>query len=750
MRFASFLGICYAITLQKIIQVLKIHTMKKILISGIIALMMCGTTIHAQTWQIGSPNAADITATLAGGTLTISGTGMMEMYTYGNAPWYGARADIASVVIQQGVTSIGANAFYACSKTTNVDIANSVISIGTDAFSSCSSLTAVTIPASVSYISPYAFEHSGLTSITCLVINPSNITMGDGVFEGVNTAACQLYVFAGSITAYQASAQWKDFTHISTGAWQIGDPVIANVTASFSGGKLTISGTGEMQGFAKFNAPWYSARAGITSVVIQQGVTSIGAYVFQGCSNVSGSFTIPNSVTSIGYASFEGCMGLSSIIIPDSLVSISDWTFCNCTGLYSVRIPASVISIGGDAFSGCSGLTSISCLNQTPSAIALGSNVFDGVDKTACILYVPDGSVPAYQARAQWKDFTHIQGVTQVWLIGDPNAADVTATLSGGKLTISGKGAMQGFQWGGAAPWGSVTDGIKALEIQQGITSIGSYAFHSCTNISDISIPNSVTSIGYGAFGFCSGLTSVTIPNGVTSIGRSVFIDCANLTAIDVEASNQNYCSDAGTLLNKNKTTLLAYPCGKGGVYVIPSSVTSIDEFAFYYCSKLTAVTIPASVSSIGREAFYDCTGLTSITCFNPIPSAITLGSSDVFGRIDNTACVLNVPVGSVSLYQAADQWKDFTHINGVATGIVAVEAPEVNIYFQAGNVIVESKTLAIKTVSVYDLSGKLLKTVAPGNNRVSISQSFNPSILIVKVVMMDGRVVTKKIVVSD
>jgi len=80
-------------------------------------------------------------------------------------------------------------------------------------------------------------------------------------------------------------------------------------------------------------------------------------------------------------------------------------------------------------------------------------------------------------------------------------------------------------------------------------------------------------------------------------------------------------------------------------------------------------------------------------------------------------------------------------------TAIEAVEAPDVNVYVQAGNVIVDSKTVAIKSVSVYGISGLLLKTVESGSNHVSIPQSFSPSILIVKVIAIDGTIVTRKIV---
>ena len=143
---------------------------------------------------------------------------------------------------------------------------------------------------------------------------------------------------------------------------------------------------------------------------------------------------------------------------------------------------------------------------------------------------------------------------------------------------------------------------LTLVTIPNSVTSIENHAFYNCSRLTSVTIGNSVTSIGPVAFGNCSGLTSVTIPNSVTSIGSDAFGYCSGLTSvhisdiaawcnIDFDDSDSNPLSYAHHLyLNGEEVKDL----------VIPNSVTSIGEHAFYYCSGLTSVTIPNSVTSIG------------------------------------------------------------------------------------------------------------------------------------------------------
>jgi len=156
---------------------------------------------------------------------------------------------------------------------------------------------------------------------------------------------------------------------------------------------------------------------------------------------------------------------------------------------------------------------------------------------------------------------------------------------------------------------------LTSVTMGSGLTSIGNDAFRSCTSLTSVIIPNSVTSIGERAFRSCTSLASVTIGSGVTSIGGvEAFVYCPSLTTITVDADNANFASINGVLYNKAITTAIQFPIANAAtVFIVPNSVTSIGQDAFYQCIHLTTLTLGDGVTSIGWAAFYGCSALTSI-----------------------------------------------------------------------------------------------------------------------------------------
>ena len=355
-----------------------------------------------------------------------------------------------------------------------------------------------------------------------------------------------------------------------------------------AGGAVTIPSSIGSLPVTSIGTQAFFSKTTLTSMTIPSSVISIGNSTFQGCIGLT-SVTIPSSVTSIGSQAFYGCTGLTSITIPSNVTSIGDSTFSGCTSLISITIPSNVTSIGNSTFSGCTGLTSVTIPNSVTS---IGFSAFYGCST-----------------------------LTNLTIPGDlQNASSI-------------------FQ-GNYPP-------LESLTFASGTTAINAGLFTYNNTITNITIPSSVISIADGAFSGYNVLTSLTIPSSVTSIGEGVFQGCGGLFAIFVAPGNLSYTSTDGVLFNKGKTDIIAYPAQRSGSYSIPTSVTSIRDYAFYYCTGLTSVTIGNSVASIGDWVFSYCSGLTSVT----IPNSVTSIGEYAFNESGLTSVTIGNSVTSIGDY---------------------------------------------------------------------------------------------------
>ena len=172
----------------------------------------------------------------------------------------------------------------------------------------------------------------------------------------------------------------------------------------------------------------------------------------------------------------------------------------------------------------------------------------------------------------------------------------------------------------------SRNESLCHVVIPDTIITIGLWAFMGCTSLTHVEVPSSVNYIRRGAFAECHALSSIIIPESVIDIDSSAFNLCSSLVSLNLAPENPNYDFDNGVLFNKSKTRLIQCLCTKRGKYIIPSSVESIDPWAFYGCSKITSLTIPYHLTNIGKCAFCGCTSLTSIVWnakkINALPSS--------------------------------------------------------------------------------------------------------------------------------
>ena len=537
--------------------------MSRRIFSVILALCLLAGLSPPQAWAatIQSGECGDnLTWTLDDdGTLTISGTGPMTDYPVGSsAPWLSF--DFTSVVMESGVTTIGAYAFSSSTGLTGVTIPDTVTSIGENAFSDCYQLESVTIPASVASIGPMAFYMCN--EMTSATISNGVTSIGESAF--MYCSRLESVTIPASVTSIDAAA--------FSGCDRLTEINVASGNAQY------VSEDGVLFNQNKSALLCYPAGKSGTTYSVPEGVASIGRSAFEAC-NALTSVTVPTSVTTIGEEAFRSCEGLTSVTISEGLTSIENSAFHDCIALTEITIPASVTTISGSAFFRCEALADVYYGGTETQWATLTSAMESNND-------------PLLNATI------HYNGNAATDALSGACGDNLTWTLANGVLTISGTGPMWDYSETSPAPWYDSSENITAVVIENGVTSIGNSAFFRCGNGGSLTIPNSVITIGEFAFAQC-GFTALTIPDSVTTLGASAFIS-SRIESI---------------VLSKGITTLQAATfqyCDYLKSITIPDSVTSIEISAFY-ASGLIEVTIPDSVTSIGGSAFGVCNALTDV-----------------------------------------------------------------------------------------------------------------------------------------
>ena len=190
-------------------------------------------------------------------------------------------------------------------------------------------------------------------------------------------------------------------------------------------------------------------------------------------------------------------------------------------------------------------------------------------------------------------------------------------------LSITGTGDMADYSIS-IIPWIEYVDRITSIELPNGLTYIGGYAFYGCSALTSIIIPDGVTNIGNDAFSGCKALLSIELPSGLTSIGNSVFYGCESLSSISIPATVTSIENAA------------FYNCKALSSINIPAGVTEIGSYAFYGCEVLSSIEIPAGVAVIGSRTFSGCESLSSIS----IPAGVTDIGSYAFNACSQLSTV--------------------------------------------------------------------------------------------------------------
>ena len=466
----------------------------------------------------------------ATGTLTIGGTGAMADYDQSTAPWAFLSDKITRIVIGEGVTKVGSNAFAGCTALNDV-----------------------------------------------FVKGAGTLTIGTAAFDATKTPA--IYVPTGQEAAYQTA--WSAYAGSIGEYMNCGADAMALYDAASH--TLTICGKGAMADFASAaDQPWKSLQGQLQTVSFEPFITAIGANAFSGCSALTAA-NIEGTATTIADGAFDGnatgrrifvpvsAIGnygesshaadiyatgqcgaegsdvswelnaktlalsisgtgamadyassssvpwtsvhgkITSATIAEGVTSVGNYAFSGCSILNNVSIPDGVTTIGGSAFSGCSNLANV---NIPDGVTTIGSSAFYGCSNLANV------NIPA-----------------TVTSIGDyvfRNCSKLESiTLPAGVTTIGGYTFYN-------------CSSMATVNIPDGVTTIGGSAFYGCSNLTNVTIPDGVTTIGSSVFQNCAALTAITLPASVTSVGYQAFRSCSKLTEVNIFAvSLQTYGSDA-------------------------------------------------------------------------------------------------------------------------------------------------------------------------------------------------------------
>ncbi len=402
----NFIVICQTLCYHNIVKLNKRGFIMKKVLSLFLSVLMLTSVVAAVDL---SAYAASFSGTCGdnltweldddAGILTISGSGNMYDYdTRSSVPWSYKREYIKTVILNDGITSIGDWAFYDFFNLTNVTLPGGIISIGTRAFGDCVVLTNVTIPESVVSIGDFAF--CGCSELKDISIPASVTSLGRGAFDSCTSLTD--ITLPGNIET-MGTEIFKNCTNLTKATIKSGITYINNSTFSCCS-KLTDVSIPETITYIGGGA--FSDCKSLTQITLPKNLSSIEMSTFSLCSALSG-ITIPKNVTSIGQGAFSSCKSLKSIAIPDSVTSIGDAAFESCSGLTSVTIGSGVQDIGSNAFSECTSLKSIvipdnvkniqsmvflNCISLTEITIGKGIKsillaTFSGCSKLNCIYY---------------------------------------------------------------------------------------------------------------------------------------------------------------------------------------------------------------------------------------------------------------------------------------------------------------------------------------------------------------------------
>ncbi|MBQ9707573.1 MAG: leucine-rich repeat domain-containing protein [Firmicutes bacterium] len=543
------------------------------------------------------------------GTMIISGNGEIEprefiSYSYRYA------SNITSLIIEDGITKIGKEAFSSCRNIRTVEIADSVASIGEEAFRGCTGLELLKLPAGLKSVGKSCFALC--ESLREVEIPDKVMTLGESTFD---------------------SCPSLEKVKLPSGITEIESNMFIRCTK-------------------------------LSEVVIPGNVIRIGTDAFKYCYSLD-SIDLPDSVEYIEGGAFKYCESLKEIIIPEKVEEIPDDAFSGCEQLETVSIPSGVTSIGKDAFSStnirsielpdsltrmdlfavdyCERLEEIhidsydhwlnlsfgegSPLQWTNAKLITDDNT-DKIEISSQITTIPYGT---------FRDNTSLESIELPKAIKKIGGNAFSGCENLKEVNVSSIDRWCNIKFGSAAsnPLNASPDAIlrigggtgsKAV-ISEGAVEIPDRTFSGWEDMSSVTIPSTIERIGAGAFQGCTALNTVNVSDLTSWLNVELATESSSpLSGGGAKLKVQNgnsYDSLQDVTIGKNVGSLPAYAFSGSDslrTVVIPDNVTRIGVGAFASCTGLAAVTIPETVTALEEKTFSGCTSLKKIL----IPETVT------------------------------------------------------------------------------------------------------------------------------
>lgn len=602
-----------------------------------------------------------------------------------------SHATLQKLVLGANVKTIGASALQNCSKLSEVQFDDALRTIDNMAFYQCTSLGDLTFNEGLDSIGAYAFwKNQGVKSVSI----PASVR-GIGPNPWGECSFLEKVEVAPENTHYTAI----DGVLFNSGVTTL----ICHPCAKYNfetGMVYTVPSTVKV-----LMNNCLRANPLMTECVMPEGLETIGAQVFLGCSNMS-KLTIPSTVTSIGNDAFlllpkltsfsiaEGntsfrydngmlltadnsqliyCLIASpDMVIPEGVTSIKAKCFQQKSALVNVTLPSTLRSIGDNSFVECRNLESVA-FNATLQTI--GNNAFANCKKLTTA-NIPGVMTIGAQAFAQCDMLSDVKFGPMLLSIGQlafNNCWNIRSIELPGTIAMFGTGAFSNCQR------------MSSITLGQGLSEIPEGCFSTNLLLEEITIPSSVKKIGPDAFNYNTSLKTVNLNEGLQTIGDGAFTSC-DIRKIELPST----VTEIGELSFSNNVNMESFAAGSGLKTIGTSSfinnvsmqVATLNEGLEAIGSNafsgtiIPGIVIPRSVTAIGKYAFNQCYDLAFIDNLAETPQTLTEDLFDGVEHLGYSDVELRVPASSVETYKTADIWSKFNKIvPSTTTGIEKAES---------------------------------------------------------------------------